>query len=181
MGDQVRVILICFPLKLMVEVVARIFQGIELLRWGVVTNWWGLGCPAHCGSASFASWALAFILGLCCGFCTCAVLGYHLLGFYLRVTAPHHPTPSGANPSPHRLGGYVYEWSAGGQVGWKGWSTFLTSGWFGGCSPSPFFGCCYAGPRPICDFRSTLHILPSCVLCCLCCVWTSSDLRAILL
>jgi hypothetical protein len=26
----------------MVEVVARIFQGIEFLRWGVVTNWWGL-------------------------------------------------------------------------------------------------------------------------------------------
>ena len=45
----------------MVDVVARIFQGIEFLRWGVVTNWWGLGCPAHCGSTSFASWALAFI------------------------------------------------------------------------------------------------------------------------
>ena len=93
----------------MSEVVARIFQGVEFLRWGLLTNWWGLGCPAHCGTSSFSSWALAFILGFCFGFCLCAALAYYLIGFYLRLTSAPHPSPAGAARPSSRLGGYLYE------------------------------------------------------------------------
>jgi len=37
---------------------------VEFLRVGVVTNWWGLGCPQHCGPSSIPALIFAFCSGL---------------------------------------------------------------------------------------------------------------------
>ena len=34
-----------------------------LARDGLLSNFWGLGCPIHCRESSLSSWLLAFLLG----------------------------------------------------------------------------------------------------------------------
>ena len=51
----------------MVFPAARVWEAVELLRWGVATNWFGLACPAHCSPNTFSSLGLSFLLGLLFG------------------------------------------------------------------------------------------------------------------
>ena len=77
---------------------------LDFLRVGARTNWWGLGCPSHCGPSAVHSLILAFIAGLGFGL-SIGLLAIPLLamrlGFVLSVIPHHHPFS--ADPRPHRL------------------------------------------------------------------------------
>ena len=67
-----------FHLKTSMVFASRIFDLIEFLQLGVNTNWFGLGCPLHCGGSSFPALALAFITGLTVGFSSCLLLAIYI-------------------------------------------------------------------------------------------------------
>ena len=79
---------------------------LKFLQLGVQSNWFGLACPAHCGSPAAGSLLAAF-LG---GFLVCLVLvgaiGFRLIGFSLfPVIHPSEPTSTGLA----RLSRYLHE------------------------------------------------------------------------
>ena len=86
---------------------------LEFLRFGIVTNWWGLGCPSHCGAPSISSLGLAFssglgfglLLGLAGSFILCFKAGLIVLPSSFR---PSWSTERRRATS-DRLAAYVYE------------------------------------------------------------------------
>lgn len=50
--------------SLMVSWGARGSEILEFIRVGTSTNWFGLGCPAHCGAASWPAILPFYVLGL---------------------------------------------------------------------------------------------------------------------
>lgn len=89
-------------LKLLMDTV---FGVIRILQSGVTSNWWGLGCPSHCGGASWGVIFSAFLLG----FLTCLVIliTLALWIFGLRLPVPQAPQ---AVPQPtSRLARYLDE------------------------------------------------------------------------
>lgn len=93
----------------MVGVAARVFEGLELLRLGVATNWFGLACPAHCSPASFASLGLALLSGFLLGFVSCFILGLWLYRFLLPSPAAFHRSSAFPRGQLDRLRGYLHE------------------------------------------------------------------------
>ena len=95
----------------MVEVVARILQGVEFLRLGLATNFWGLGCPAHCGSPAWPTIFLSLIIGIILGFFLCLLCIYYLLG--LGLVPPATPSRPSSRPviqlAASRLRGDLHE------------------------------------------------------------------------
>ncbi len=97
----------------MVAVVAAFWEVVEVLRWGVASNWFGLACPAHCSPSTFASLGFAFVLGAVFGFGTCLALLLILLrpclSFFLgsSFASPHLARPSSL--ALERLRGYLHE------------------------------------------------------------------------
>ena len=68
--------------------------GLELVREGTSTNWWGLACPAHCQGTSFGAILAGFFAGCLVG--AFAVAG---LVLYLYISCGHKPqAPSQAPP-----------------------------------------------------------------------------------
>ena len=78
----------------MVGFVAWGLETIRLLQLGVSTNWFGLGCPSHCGSPAWPSLILAYLLGLFCGLAISAFLGTWI---WYRAFFP------ASSPAPHPL------------------------------------------------------------------------------
>ena len=68
----------CPPLKLFMEAV---WGTLRVLQVGVQSNWFGLACPAHCGSPTFGALLASFLLG----FITCLVLA---VGFAIWIWCP---------------------------------------------------------------------------------------------
>ena len=58
---------------------AQVIQGLDFIRWGFITNWWGLGCPSHCGPPSASSLFLFLLLGFLSRFLVCLACIYLLL------------------------------------------------------------------------------------------------------
>ena len=97
-------------LKPMVALAGRFFEALEFIQLAVNSNWFGLGCPYHCGTSTLPSLFCAFILGLACGFLSCALLGIAVfrllalpLDFGSAAPAQHRPRAL----SLARLQGYV--------------------------------------------------------------------------
>ena len=92
-----------FPLKLsMVVIASRFLEFIEFLQLGVRTNWFGLWCPLHCGSSSFASLALFFLLGWISGIASSCIFGFFILRLVHLPPASNPPISLALN----RLRGY---------------------------------------------------------------------------
>ena len=77
---------------------------VGLLREGVSTNLWGLGCPLHCHPTSLTALALSLTVGWILGLLTALYLCFRL-GFFivpdLSSSEPSVPRPA------HRLQGYL--------------------------------------------------------------------------
>ena len=56
-----------FSRVLSLMVPAVLLSGLSFLKEGVQTNWWGLACPSHCQSTSWAVVLLTFVIGWLCG------------------------------------------------------------------------------------------------------------------
>ncbi len=95
--------------KCMVGVAARVFEGLEFLRLGVATNWFGLACPAHCSPSSFAPIALAFLSGSLLGFLACLILGFWLFRALLPPPQTILRPPCFPRGQLDRLRGYLHE------------------------------------------------------------------------
>ena len=78
-------------LKLLMDTAFGAFTGfVRLLQSGVVSNWWGLACPAHCGSPSFGALLASFLLGFCSCLILCGLFAFWVLG--LRDPLPASPS-----------------------------------------------------------------------------------------
>ena len=78
---------------------------VGLLREGVATNLWGLGCPLHCHPTSLTSLALFLLVGWISGVLTALYLGFRLGLLHCVPTVPAEPPV----PKPeHRLRGYLH-------------------------------------------------------------------------
>ena len=91
---------------------------LDFVRFGVETNWWGLGCPLHCGSPSVTALLLSFLSGLGFGLFLGALTIIYLafkLGFlsWPSFLVPAHTNPPAAppaaNPGANRLLGHLHE------------------------------------------------------------------------
>lgn len=83
-------------------------DALRVVHFGVATNFWGLGCPAHCRGADVGSLAASFLLGFLLASCGALLLGYHWI---LRVPEPAVPRPTflDSPTSVHRrLRGYLH-------------------------------------------------------------------------
>lgn len=89
---------------------------LDLVRVGVATNWWGLGCPGHCGQSSLLALVLSFFAGL--GFSLFLILIYLAFKFgflpVLSFLSTFHPSGhrlvrSGVNQESNRLLAYSHE------------------------------------------------------------------------
>ena len=101
-----------FGSSFMVAVAAALWEVVEVLRWGVASNWFGLACPAHCSPSTFASLGFAFVLGWILGFGSCLALLLLLLrpclDFYLGSSLAS-PLPRPSTRALERLRGYLHE------------------------------------------------------------------------
>ena len=92
---------------------------LELFRVGVATNWWGLGCPSHCGHSSFPALIFSFLaglgLGLFLGVLTLLSLAFRfgILPVPPCLSSAHlsssRPARAGAAPESTRLRAYLNE------------------------------------------------------------------------
>lgn len=85
---------------------------LGLFVQGSASNWWGLGCPAHC-SGSLTVLGLAFGFGAPFGF-LCAVIFFSTALFAPVAQAAFTPDPSPLSssltrPAALRLRGYLHE------------------------------------------------------------------------
>ena len=98
-----------FSLKLsIVAFVSRALEAIEFLQVALHSNFFGLGCPFHCGPSSIPSLLLALIIGFALGFCACAFLGWIVFQQFFRSPVNLRPRPPSWVP-PDWLRGYLYE------------------------------------------------------------------------
>ena len=118
----------------MIPPVGRLWDLVEFLRFGVTTNFWGLGCPQYCGPPSWTSLALTFVLGFTCGLLAAGVLvglALYQLGFVQWPTFRRAgPSPAGVPSS--RLQGYLHGL-------WTLWYPYCTVG-YPGSTPGTYSG-----------------------------------------
>lgn len=82
---------------------------LGLIREGLGSNLWGIGCPIHCHPTSFTALALSFLLGLLAGSSLAAYLGFRLGLFHLQpVPGPSPSAEPSFRPASLRLRGYVH-------------------------------------------------------------------------
>ena len=98
---------------LMSAIPASLGNLLEFLRFGVVTNWWGLGCPSHCGTPSLSSFFLAFSSGLGFGLLLGLLLALFACFKIGLISGPFSLSPSWTSTrrrtGSDRLAAYVYE------------------------------------------------------------------------
>lgn len=84
-----------------------IWGAIQFAQVGITTNWFGLACPAHCGSPLWGTVVGIFLLGFLfgCGLTLFGILA--LLGF--RPLAAHPSTVAPSVPIA-RLSRYLHEY-----------------------------------------------------------------------
>ena len=91
---------------------------LDFLRLGVQTNWWGLGCPSHCGHPSFTSLAFSFLAGswiwlLPWIWCPVAswpgALALSFVGSSIPGTTSAPRASPGASPGLQRIQAYLHE------------------------------------------------------------------------
>ena len=81
-------------------------EALRIVQQGLTTNWWGLGCPAHCRGSDLGGLSASFLLGFV------AATG---LWAFLFARWILHPLPSSSEqPAPVssarlRLRGYLHE------------------------------------------------------------------------
>ena len=79
---------------------------LRFLQLGVQSNWFGLACPAHCGSPSPTSLLAAFLGGFLCCLLLVGACGLRLLGSsWPNLSPPSDPQSSGLA----RLSRYLHE------------------------------------------------------------------------
>lgn len=66
---------------------------VRVLQSGVQSNWWGLACPAHCGSPGWGALLASYLLG----FISCLALAGFATLWIFRV----HPCDP--LPTPHQV------------------------------------------------------------------------------
>ena len=71
--------------------VAWLATGLEILREGVSTNWWGLQCLLHCQSTSVGAILAGFFFGCLVGSLATAALGFYI---YIVLVAPIPAAPA---------------------------------------------------------------------------------------
>ena len=71
----------------------------SLVTHALRTNFFGLGCPAHCGNPGLGSLLASFLLGLLVGISLCVGLAW----FYLSGVSIQSQGSSPVTPSGHRL------------------------------------------------------------------------------
>ena len=82
----------------------EVLRVVGILREGLTSNFWGLGCPIHCSPSSLPSILLALVLGWIAGVACCLCLAFRL--GLLGLQAPSSdPLPSAAA---RRLSGYLH-------------------------------------------------------------------------
>ena len=87
-------------------------QLVGFLLQGSASNWWGLGCPAHC-AGSLSILFLALVAGVCLGFIL-ALWIFQASLFLPSARRPDLPAESPAaseasRPRSLRLRGYLHE------------------------------------------------------------------------
>ena len=82
-----------------------VFGVIRILQSGVTSNWWGLGCPSHCGGASWGVIFSAFLLG----FLTCLVILITLALWIFGLRLPVLQAPQAVPQPTSRLARYLDE------------------------------------------------------------------------
>ena len=80
---------------------------LTFVQGGVVSNWYGLGCPLHCGYPAWPSLFASLLRGLILGFALATFLFLHCLGF--RVQSTTTPWTVSSSPAATRLSRYLYE------------------------------------------------------------------------
>ena len=92
--------------------VARVAELLDFVKGGLTSNFWGLGCPPWCGSATWTSLILAYFSGLASGLflAVLAVLGSLYLCGFVRVPVVPSSTFSPSRREDHsaRLQGYLH-------------------------------------------------------------------------
>ena len=98
--------------KLMVPAV--LLSGLNFLKEGVQTNWWGLARPSHCQPTSWTVVLLTFVVGWLCGIIFLGlVVGYIYWGhlWAWEQAAENFVSPAAgrlARQRAARLRGYLY-------------------------------------------------------------------------
>ena len=85
-----------------------LLSSLEILRQGVATNWWGLGCPQHCQGSSVGGYLASFLLGVVFTV-TCGLLGFWIWftgGLPARQQGPTFVQERG-QPAPRASGAAV--------------------------------------------------------------------------
>ena len=68
----------------MVLLSGTLLEAFDFLQLALSTNWFGLGCPYHCGQSTLPPIFLAFTIGTFIGFASCAFL----CGLFIRYLLP---------------------------------------------------------------------------------------------
>ena len=90
------------------KMIEGLVDALRFLHFGVSTNFWGLGCPAHCRGVDLGSLIAAFLSGFVLAALCASFLFYQWIS---RSSEPLVPRPAflGHGPSfQHRLQGYVH-------------------------------------------------------------------------
>ena len=85
---------------------------LSVVSEGAKSNWWGLSCPAHCGSLTFPVALWIFISGLLLGILACIFLGFWLGILQLPRILPDRSGPSEPQVVNSRLRAYLDESSS---------------------------------------------------------------------
>ena len=65
----------------------------SLTSYALSSNFFGLGCPAHCGAPGLGALIACFLGGLLVGFALCGLVAWVLLVPSLPVGIPENPSP----------------------------------------------------------------------------------------
>ena len=83
-----------------------VIRGVQFLVSGAATNWWGLGCPSHCGAPSLPLLFTVLLLGTCFGLLLAILLGAWL--FFPSWTSASSPPVASSDLPVARLRAYVH-------------------------------------------------------------------------